>query len=143
MSLPAFWPTPKYRPFVSPDGAIPLYDLCDRAGVPCKASGEWTRRAVVMVPSDDDDGSITVDVAHGTVAIGVPMHWGGTDVQDARYALGALAYGLFDLVARESIKGQPWAQIRRPPGPRRTGTALTNTERQRRYRARQDETKRP
>lgn len=136
MSLPAFWPTPKYQSFVSSVGALLLYDLCERAGVPCRASGEWTKRAVVVVPTDDDGGSITVDVVHGTVSIGVPTHWGGTDVKDARYALGALAYGLFDLVARESIKGQPWAQIRRPPGPRRSGIALTSAERQRRYRSR-------
>ncbi len=135
MSLPAFWPTPKYLPMVPADGAIPLHELCERAGVPCRASGEWIKRPIVIARSDDRDGAILVDVRHGTVRVEVPSSWGGTDALDARYALGVLAYGIFDLVARESIKGQPWARIRRPPGPRRSGTALTNRERQRRYRA--------
>ena len=136
MSLPAYWPTPKYVPFVPDEGAIPLHELCERAGVPCRASGEWTRRPVVIARANDEDGNIVVDVHRGTVQVGVPTRWDGTDILAARYALGALAYGLFDLVARESITGQPWARIKRPPGPRRSGTASTSRERQRRYRVR-------
>gem|GEM_PF-2808169 len=53
----------------------------------------------------------------------------------ARLALGALAYSIMDLVARESIRGAAWAAAAPPRGRASSGTALTNAERQRRYRA--------
>ncbi len=70
---------------------------------------------VVVTSCDDKDGHIAVDVTHGTTKVEVPRRWSGTDILDRRYALGALAYSLFDLVARESIKGQPWARIEKRP----------------------------
>ncbi len=136
MSFPAFWPTPQYLPFVPSDGAIPIHELCERAGLPCKASGEWAKCLIIVVRCNDDDGHVVVDVTKGLIRVEVPKRWGGTDALDARYALGALAYSLFNLVARESIKGQEWAKIARSPGPRRSGAALTSRERQQRYRAR-------
>lgn len=54
----------------------------------------------------------------------------------ARLALGALAYGAFDLVARESIRGTPWSRASvpgRPKSPRR----IKGAERIRRWRERQ------
>ena len=91
---------------------------------------------IIVVRCNDDDGHVVVDVTKGLIRVEVPKRWGGTDALDARYALGALAYSLFNLVARESIKGQEWAKIARSPGPRRSGAALTSRERQQRYRAR-------
>lgn len=52
----------------------------------------------------------------------------------ARLALYILAYGLFDLVARESIRGSPWAKINPPAGRPRIAKAMSNAERQRRFR---------
>jgi hypothetical protein len=49
-------------------------------------------------------------------------------------ALGAMAYALFDVVARESLKGL--TKIKLPKGrPRKAGRPLSSKERQRRFRA--------
>lgn len=46
--------------------------------------------------------------------IGVPSL--KSDRERARWALGAMAFMLFDGVARASIAGEPWARIARPRG---------------------------
>lgn len=54
----------------------------------------------------------------------------------ARAALAALAYGLCDSVARESIRGAQWARPAAPRGRPRSGRAKNTAERQRAFRRR-------
>lgn len=69
----------------------------------------------------------------GTVCVTTPIR---EPEERARYVLGALAYGLHDLVARESVRGVAWAKPAPPKGRPKALLALNNAERQRRYRAR-------
>jgi len=71
-----------------------------------------------------------------------PGDWGSikivvvssSKVKAARLALGALAYAMHDPVAKQSIMEQPWAKLRPPRGRKRLGSALSNAERQKRFR---------
>ena len=114
-------------------GTIQLRELCRRAGVPCKASGRWAERPVAV-----DYGNEIALVAQpgegGIVRVCVPALLSPTEA--ARCALAALAYGLMDLVARESIRGAAWADPAAPRGRPVSGTAQSNRERQRAYRKR-------
>jgi hypothetical protein len=134
MSIPLFFPPVRYMPHLSlSSGARTLRALCESAGVACKASGEWTERLVDVVEADKL--TIVAEPGDGApVRIGIPP---GERRQRARLALAAMAYGVHDLVAKESIKGQPWTRIALPRGRIPTGTALSARERQRRFRARQ------
>lgn len=138
MSIPLFYPPARYVAKLNLAHAITLRDLCELAGVPCRASGDWVTRRVEIVLGGDLPLSIEAEPGYkGAVRIRVP---GGDAVlgQPAyRIALGALAYGLMDGVARESIRGAPWAKPAVPRGRPRTGVAQAPAERQRRYRERQ------
>jgi hypothetical protein len=132
MSTPIFYPTPRIVQRVDTSGAMTLRELLSLAGAPCRASGRWTERLVRIAPGiagiEREPGD------WGAVRIGV--HAGLSTRDAARYAAAAMAYGLMDLVARESLRGQPWARPAPARGRPRTGTAMTNRERQRLYRAR-------
>ena len=132
MSTPLFFPAPRVLERVEVRGAVPLRELLATAGVPCRASGPWTERLVRVVPGAEGTEKEPGDWA--PVRIGVPANLSRRDA--ARYAVAVLAYGLMDLVARESIRGQPWARPSAPRGRPRTGTASSNRERQRAHRAR-------
>lgn len=137
MTLPLFFPTVKFVKTVDRAHAVTLESLCEQAGVACKALGRWTQRPVIVRDADESTAWVHAEPGDwNAVEIGVPPLKGG-DVARARWALGAMAFALFDGVARASIAGQPWARIEHPrgraPGPRR---ALSNAERVRRSRAR-------
>jgi hypothetical protein len=131
MSIPFFLPIPSFHAKLPLADAIPLDELCVRAGVRCKASGAWTRRMVSFVPSS----SLFVRAMPGANGIEI-----GTDQTDpvwrARIALSILAYSMMDLVARESIRGAEWARIKAPVGRPASGRRpMSSTERQRRWRS--------
>jgi len=97
------------------------------------ASGGWTERKVeirhgslLMIESEPGDWG----------AIRITMHK-STKTKEAQTALLILAYALHDLVAKESIKNQPWSRVPAPRGRIKTGKALSNSERQKLFRARQ------
>ena len=133
MSIPLFFPPVRYVPRLAISArATTLRALCDSAGVACKASGAWTDRVVDLVTAE----SVQISAQPGdwsAVQISLP----GSDQRNrARLALAIMAYALHDLVARQSIMGAPWAQISLPRGRIASGAALSTTERQRRFRAR-------
>ena len=111
---------------------LTLEDLCHRAGVPCRASGGWTKRKIGIRYAD----FIKIEAEPGdwgAVQITMPKC---TKEKEAKLALQILAYVLHDLVAKQSILGLSWAKIPLPKGRIKTGKAMTNAERQRRFRTR-------
>jgi hypothetical protein len=133
MSIPLFFPAVRYVPrlALSPR-ATTLRALCESAGVACKASGAWTERIVDVVAAQALE--IAAEPGDGApVRISVPP---GNRRHRARLALAAMAYGLHDLVARQSIRGESWTRIALPRGRIPSGAALSTRERQRRFRAR-------
>ena len=136
MPLPAFFPHPRYVPRLAGKGALPLEALCAQAGTGCAAIGPWTQRPIVL-----KDGGSTPWIAAepgdwGVVHVGVPSSR-TTGQARAQWALGALAYVLFDGVARASIAGASWAKVERPPGAAPANRrARSVAERQRALRAR-------
>ena len=140
MSMPLFFPMPMpVAQLDNLDKALTLAEICQLAGVPCRASGPWTKRRVVM--TSGETALILAEAAPRTgVMVQVPRHFLGghlkqnSRIKQARYVLAALAYGAMDLVARESVRGALWARPGTPRGRPRTGKALSNCERQRRFR---------
>ena len=131
MTLPAFFPNVRYVPRILEDG-ISLEEVCALAQTPCKASGRWTQRQIVIQP--DDTPFVQAEPGDwAKVKIGTPADLNERD--SARWALGVLAYLLFDGVARASVKGLPWSRVAMPTGPApKSVRPLTNAERQRRHR---------
>lgn len=122
MSLPLFFPAVRYVKSLVRTNATTLEDLCAKAGVDCKASGPWTQRLVMVHSAGERQPWVHAEPGDwNAVEIGAPVS--KDEVALARWALGALAFMLFDGVARASIAGEPWARIERPrgrvPGPRR------------------------
>lgn len=111
-----------------------IKELCDDARISCKATGEWVHRKVFI--HHGDTARIAVDI-DGSVAIETTKR---TRSSIAREALLLLAYGVFDLVARESVKGLPWSRATPPAGRPKTGVALNNAERQARFRSKRHQT---
>jgi hypothetical protein len=137
MPLPLFFPAVRYKPSIAEDGRVSLEAICDEAGVHCGAVGAWTQRAVRIVEGGEKGWILAEPGSWGTVEIGVPQSDWATSRRRARWALGAMAYMLFDGVARASIAGQQWVRVAVPPGRAPSeGLALSNAERQRRHRAR-------
>jgi hypothetical protein len=136
----AFFPPARIVASLDTRGAITLRELLERAGAPCRASGRWTERPVVLVPGSADIEREPGD--WGAVRIGVPSRMApraaapATSRAMARHACLAMAYGLMDIVARESLRGLPWAKPAAPRGRPRSGTTMTNAQRQAAYRAR-------
>jgi len=133
MSIPLFFPAVRYvRRLAISKRARTLRALCETAGVECKASGNWTDRIVDLIDGD----RILIAAEPGdwsAVQISLPQ-------QDqriaARIALAVMAYVLHDLVAKQSIMGANWSRVSAPRGRKRSGSALSTAERQRRYRVR-------
>jgi hypothetical protein len=132
MHYPLFFPIPRVVSKISHAHSKPLADVLQTAGATVRASGPWTLRPIVLAFGQTDILKEATD--YGTVQIGVPLS--ATEIEAARYASLAMAYSLMDLVARESIRGLPWTRPGAAPGRPRTGQALTNAERQRKYRRR-------
>lgn len=132
IKIPLFFPAARIVKSVDVTGSVKLSELLRRAGAPCRASGRWSERLVVIAPGESGIEREPGD--WGAVRIGVPSDLGEVDA--ARFAASAMAYGLMDLVARESIRGAYWARPAAPRGRPPTGRALSNAERQRNFRAR-------
>jgi hypothetical protein len=133
MSTPLFFPIPRIVPVIDAGSAITLREALASAGAPCRASGRWTERLLVIDPGFEGIEKEPGDWS--TVRIGVQANHAARD--QARYAVAAMAYGLMDVVARESIRGLAWALPAKPRGRRPSGAALSSAQRQRRYRVRQ------
>jgi hypothetical protein len=132
MSIPLFFPPVKYLLAMQLSHPIELEELCRLAGVPCRASGNWVRRKIEIVPRDElkvfaepgDWGSVRIEV------------FARSKLERYRIALGAMAYLLHDPVARQSIAGSDWAKPGTPRGRPRKSRALSSKERQRLFRER-------
>ena len=135
MPLPVFFPPTRYVQTLPRTGALPLAQLCAQAGVACAALGGWTLRPIVLADGGQTPWIKAEPGDWGVVEIGVPAKR-ATPAARAQWALGALAYVLFDGVARASIAGAEWARAEVPKGalPARQ-RPLSNAERQRRSRA--------
>ncbi|MFM9428120.1 hypothetical protein RCH10_004582 [Variovorax sp. GrIS 2.14] len=137
MALPLFFPALRYTPQIDCAHAVPLHELCNRAETRCEAFGAWTKRPIVVCDAGEQLPWIRAEPGDwAAVEVGVP-HLRGSLRAQSRWALGALAFVLFDGVARASIVGKDWSRIEQPrgaaPGGRRP---LSNAERQRKYRMR-------
>lgn len=137
MSLPVHFPQPRYVRSIATDHAIPLEALCARAGVVCQGLGAWTQRPVILVLGE----ALRIEAMPGyasPVRITLPLPT-IDDRRAARLALGALAYGVLDLVARESIRGTLWSRASVPGRPK-SARPIKGAERTRRWRAAQQTT---
>lgn len=130
MSIPLFFPAVTYVRRLSLARPITLRQLCRCAGVVCRASGPWTERKIEIVR-----GKTLGFVAE-------PGDWGALRIQTpttgvrqrSRLALAVLAYGMHDLVAKQSLLSHPWRRLRPPRGRPRRKRPLSACERQRRFR---------
>lgn len=130
MSIPIFLPPVVYTPSLMLRSPISVKELCDRAKIPCRASGAWVERKVEIVR------------APKLAVFAEPGDWGSIRIeapvsgrqQRARLALAVLAYGLNDLVAKQSLQGQQWVKLRPPRGRPRSKKPLSTRDRQRRFR---------
>lgn len=131
MTIPFFLPIPYYVKSLKLRSPMTLKALCDRAGVCCAATGAWTDRLVEITPSPlyriiaepGDWGSVRIELPKG-----IPL-------EQARRALAIMAYAMHDLVAKQSLHGVTWMEIRPPVGRPKSPNTMSNAERQRRFRA--------
>lgn len=130
MSNIYFLPQPKFVAQIPLDNYLEIASLCERAKIPCAASGNWTKRKIEI--SYSNHLQIEAEPGDwGTVKISMRK---SSKLLEARLALLILAYSLHDLVAKQSIKTHPWAKIPLPKGRIKTGKAMSNAERQRKFR---------
>lgn len=130
--IPLFFPPVTYLKGLTAGSFLSLEQLCERAGVVCRASGAWTEREVQIVFAENfrlfaEPGD------WGRVRIEVPCRG---QLKQARLALAALAYSMQDLVAKQSVRGEAWLSLKPPRGRPKRGQALTGKERQRKFRQR-------
>ena len=102
----------------------------------CEGLGAWTQRPIVLCDAIETAPWLLAEPGDwGAVQIGAPHH--ANRVRQSRWALGALAYVLFDGVARATVNGKEWARIERPRGRQHEARrVLSNAERQARFRER-------
>ena len=102
----------------------------------CDALGAWTQRPIVLRDAIDTAPWLLAEPGDwGAVEIGAPHH--ANRVRQSRWALGALAYVLFDGIARATVNGKAWARIERPRGRQHEARRVqSNAERQAGFRAR-------
>jgi hypothetical protein len=138
MSLPVFFPPGKPVAQLPPVEASTIWttgELCRLAEVTCQASGSWTERQVELCEGGDISAILYEPGYCGRVRILVPSTVAADARAAARYALGALAYSLMDLVARQSILGAAWTKPDRRGRPKLPlGLKLSNAQRQERFR---------
>ncbi|MCB9707220.1 MAG: hypothetical protein H6714_00315 [Myxococcales bacterium] len=126
-------PAPLYVAHLRQHSSESVRALCVLAGVPCKATGAWAERQIEITAAEKLC-IVAEPGATGSVRISMKRR---SARQDARTALAVLAYGLHDLVAKQSVKGQSWTRVKPPPGRPKLGRRpLSNAERQRRFRLR-------
>ena len=136
MSLPVFFPAPLYVRQIRGRSRT-IAELCRAAGVECRAIGNWVNRPVVIRAIGDSIRIAAEPGDWGVVEIRMPASVKSGQEQ-ARFALGALAYSVFDGVARASVAGHEWSRAALPRG-RRPGAARpkSNAERQQAFRERE------
>lgn len=127
-----FFPPAKIVSQLNDVGTRTIRELCSLAEIPCRASGRWTERKVMIKEGDNleierEPGS------GGTVKIKLKTK---SRKDAARKALIVMAYGVNDPVARASLAGLEWTRISNPMGRPQTGKALTTAERQSLFRQR-------
>jgi hypothetical protein len=130
MRIPLFFPTARIVVELNLEKPVTLAELAADAGVQCRASGPWINRRVELVSGVDFIEREPSD--WGGVRVGVPSECSPRD--QARYALGVLAYGIMDVVARQIVAGQQWSRPSLPRGRKRTGKAMSPRQRQRKRR---------
>lgn len=139
--VPLFYPPVRYTPRLERQDGVSLRELCERAGIACRASGEWIERKVSWEPvSEDAPMTITAEPGHtGAVHVRLPTRQPQsiTPKAVARQLLLAMAYGVFDGVARESVRGIEWSRRLTPRGRPRSVRPQSGAERQRTWRERQ------
>lgn len=143
---PIFFPPVHYTRDLGCDGCsvLTLEGLCEVAGIPCRASGDWVQRRVFWRAEPKGVEYVRALPGYtGDVLVSVPesvtRHGDG---EVARYVLQVVAYSnIMDEVARESLRFVPWARNFRFPGRPRSVRAKTAAERQRLWRCRQSENK--
>jgi len=133
MSILLFPPNISYKKQLFCSHARSIKQLCEQAGITCKASGKWVARQVEIIPGAEPQVSAEPG-DWGKVQITLPAKY--SLKKRARLALAILAYRFHDLVAKQSIKDHDWARITPPPGRPRSKKALSNRERQRLFQAR-------
>lgn len=132
MSSELYFAPVVYVPKLSLRAPVTLAELCRLAGTACKASGAWSMRKVELkygkkidvLAEPGDWGNVRISIPHRTMG------------KRARFALTLLAYGMHDLVAKQSIIGCAWARPAPPRGRPSKKRALSSKERQRRFRRR-------
>ena len=137
MSIPLFFPPPIYRAITPSTGGVtvPIRALCELAGARCKASGDWTRRPVELV-SGGANSAIRIEAAPGGWGlVRITLPFDRVNQQPAaRLALAAMAFAVMDPVCRQSIANEVWARPSAPRGRPKSSAAMSNAERQRRFR---------
>jgi|GEM_PF-1612778 len=137
MTIPLFFPPVTYVQRLSLRAPSTIRQLCEIAGVECRASGAWTERQVEIVGGKElkitaepgDWGKVMIEFGPMKLATKVGR-------QGAQIALAVLAYGMHDLAAKQSVIASSWTRIVSPKGRPKSDRALSGRERQRRFRAR-------
>lgn len=140
MAVPLFFPPVQYVPSLPSAGAQSVRQLCEIAGIECRASGAWCDRQV----SWETGGPMHIKAtpgSRGAVHITLPKPL--APVQLARELLVVMAYGVFDGVARESVRGVDWSRNITPRGRPKLARAKSNAQRQRAWRERNKKTAPP
>ncbi len=123
---------PRYAVRIPGRASHTVRSLCAAAGIECRASGAWIERPI-DVRRDRPFDFCAEPGGYGKVRITLPA---SDPVTAARDALCVLAYGLHDLVAKESIRGQTWSRVAPPLGRPKQRKSMPGKERQRRFRLR-------
>ena len=172
MSIPFFLPPPSYikpsyikssctrssKASIGKTNYRKIYtisELCKRLKIPCRATGVWTQRKVEIFSNYSKVLNYNTISNHNTdheiIIFAEPGDWGKVEIFIPKYyknrellALYILAYGMHDIVAKESIlqaKLNPaYKDILRattlnpPRGRPKKQRALSTKERQKRYR---------
>jgi hypothetical protein len=111
--LPLWFPDPQHVDHIDRAGAVTIERLCELTQTPCRASGAWMQRPVVLqvIEAGQEPWLRAEREADGAVQIGVPP-LADDAVEQARWALGCLAYSpLRDAVALASCRRQDWAPV--------------------------------
>ena len=138
MSIPLFFPPATFVPQLLLSTPVSIKALCELAGIECRASGAWTGREIETI----EGGKLRVTAEPGDwgrVRIEIPK---GDPQKQALLALAVLAYGMHDLVAKQSLLGNKLISVAPPRGRPRKARPLSGSERQRRFRERMGKSKR-
>ena len=135
MGIPVDIDPPEIRKCLPRGKLVAFRELCRQAGVACKVTGLSAERKIYV--GKTEAGALTSARRAGPLGdiwIGVPAS--DTTKRRALLVLGVLAYGAFDYAARECLRGLEVSRPTLPMGRPAKPNALSNSERQRRWRRR-------